>query len=146
MKFGRVAAALAAVVLGLLMVVPTASAAADTVMWSKWNDTYLDYNPNNGVHARGWNGGPWQRWEVTQYSDGTVRYMNVATKMCLDNSEHGLRGFGCNDGPWQRWRVKNWGDSTRELVSVWNNHCLDNSQYGVRTVGCNGLVYQRWRV
>ncbi|CCH28456.1 hypothetical protein BN6_11300 [Saccharothrix espanaensis DSM 44229] len=136
--------------LGLVAMAPAASAVPDgTVLdqwrWQSWaTGGYLDHNPADGVHTRAENRGPHQWWEVTRYSDGTLRFMNVATKMCLDNSEHGVRGFGCNDGPWQRWRTGSWG-TTYELVSMWNNHCLDNSHEGVRTMGCNGLAYQRWR-
>ncbi|WP_053715071.1 RICIN domain-containing protein [Saccharothrix sp. NRRL B-16348] len=145
MKFGRVVAVLVAVLVGLLGVVPAASAAPE--QWklkSEWDSGMLDHNFTDGVHTRPSNAGPYQNWEVKRYADGTYRFMNVATKMCLDNSEHGVRGFGCNDGSWQRWRVNHWGNGTYEILSAWNNHCLDNSVYGVRTFGCNGLNHQRW--
>ncbi|QFZ24400.1 hypothetical protein EKG83_21345 [Saccharothrix syringae] len=126
------------------VVAPSASAATVWTWQSGWDSGCLDHNSTDGVHTRTCNGGDWQKWEVTSYPDGTKRFMNVATKMCLDNSEYGVRGWGCNDGAWQRWRMGNWGGGKYELVSQWNNLCLDNSVYGVRTVGCNGLSYQMW--
>ncbi|GAA3862496.1 hypothetical protein GCM10022243_31230 [Saccharothrix violaceirubra] len=146
MKFGRVAAVFAAVVLGMLGVMAPQASAADAWHWqSQWDSGYLDYNPTNGVHTRPWNGGPYQLWEYKRYSDGTYRFMNVATKLCLDNSEYGVRAFGCNDGAWQRWDMNDWGNGNWELVSMWDHRCLDNSTYGIRTVGCNGLSYQLWK-
>ncbi|CCH32510.1 RICIN domain-containing protein [Actinosynnema sp. NPDC047251] len=147
MKFARSAVVFAAVVLGLVGLVPSATAGDETWRFdSEWDTGSLDHNPTNGVHTRSWNGGPWQIWAVKRYGDGTFRFMNTGSLRCLDNSEHGVRGFGCNDGSWQRWKVNSWGDGTVEIVSTWNNHCLDNSWEGIRTVGCNGLEYQRWRV
>ncbi|WP_433261253.1 RICIN domain-containing protein [Actinosynnema sp. CS-041913] len=146
MKLGRVAAVLATVMLAMLAVVPSASAAQQWTWQSRGDGGYfLDHNFEQGVHTRPRNGGPHQLWEVKRYSDGTYRFMNVGTKMCLDNSEHGVRGFGCNDGAWQRWRMGDWGNGDWELVSMWNNHCLYSGVHGIRTVGCTGDWTERWR-
>jgi hypothetical protein len=87
-----------------------------------------------------------QRWHMRYYADGTVRFMNEYTTMCLDDSEYGVRGWGCNDLAYQKWKVNGWGNGWYELLNQYTHHCLDVSEYGVRDVGCNGLTYQQWKV
>lgn len=143
MRIGRVAA-LAAVIATIVGLTPAAHADTNWVITSRFNNYCLDYNPTDGVHTRQCNNGDHQKWSPTFYGDGTVRYMNVATTMCLDASEFGVRGWGCNDLNYQRWKRNAFNSTEFELVHLRSNHCLDMSEYGVRTIGCNGKFYQRW--
>ncbi|MFJ5988265.1 RICIN domain-containing protein [Lentzea sp. NPDC092896] len=143
MKIERAAVLLAVMAL-LLGLTPAAQADVTWVMKSRFNNYCLDYNPTDGVHTRQCNGGDFQRWDPTYYSDGTTRYMNVATKMCLDASEFGVRGWGCNDLNYQRWTRSSFNATEFQLLHQRSNHCLDMSEFGVRTIGCNGGMWQRW--
>ncbi|WP_434439981.1 RICIN domain-containing protein [Lentzea sp. E54] len=143
MRIGRIAALLA-VITATVGLAPPAQAAETWLLKNQWNNGCLDYNPTNGVHTRACNGGPWQQWQFIRYGDGTIRFLNVATKMCLDASEKGVRGWGCNELPYQRWRLEWLSTGDFRLFSRWDNRCLDNSEKGVRTWGCNVLPYQRW--
>jgi Ricin-type beta-trefoil lectin domain len=145
MKYGRIATTTAAVVLSALGVFAPAASAQQTVgAWeNRLSQTCLDHNFTDGLHMRGCNGGPWQQWVLKSYSDGTKRFMNQATKYCLDSSEQGVRAFGCNDLSYQRWRANDWGSFQYELVNQYTHHCLDYAT-AIRDVGCNGLSYQQW--
>lgn len=143
MKIGR-AAALLAVMATLVGLTPVAQADTAWVLKSRFSNWCLDHNPGDGVHTRKCNGGDYQRWDVTFYPDGTTRYMNIATKMCLDASEHGVRGWGCNDLNYQRWTRGAFNSTEFQLLHMRSNHCLDSSEHGVRTIGCNGGMWQRW--
>lgn len=131
----------------MVAVTPTAANAGDMIVpWKNVRSGLcLDHNFTDGLHMRGCNSGPYQKWERTWYaSDGRTQWMNSATKMCLDGSEKGVRAFGCNTLPYQRWKVGNWGNYRYELVNNFTSGCLDYSEHGLRSFGCNGSPYQLW--
>ncbi|MEU7870399.1 RICIN domain-containing protein [Dactylosporangium sp. NPDC049140] len=149
MRLGRIAAMVAAAVMVSVTVFAPAAHADTVQQWeTRWNTGCLssgtarvvyverDCNP---MDAR-------QRWHMRYYADGTVRFMNEYTTMCLDDSEYGVRGWGCNDLAYQKWKVNGWGNGWYELLNQYTHHCLDVSEYGVRDVGCNGMTYQQWKV
>jgi hypothetical protein len=147
-RLGRFAAMIAAAVMvGVTALAPAAQADTEMQWETNWNFGCLASGSPRGVYVEP-DCNPndvRQRWVVRYYADGTARFMNTYTTMCLDDSEYGVRGWGCNDLAYQKWKINGFGNGWYELLNQYTHHCLDVSQYGVRDIGCNGLPYQRWK-
>ena len=145
MKFARIAALLAALVMGLLSAATPASAEEVVVWKNQFTGKCLD-DSEYGLRTYPCNGGPFQKWIITRWADGTQRFMNQMTKKCLDDSvEAGLRTFGCNKLTYQSFFVEDRGHPVYRLKNQATLRCLDDSEKFLRPFGCNELRYQRWQ-
>lgn len=131
--------------------VASAAPAADPVETYMNNKTgwCLDYNSRDNVHSQGCNGGAWQQWRVHTWADGTKRFQNVATGVCLtrDNMSYSVYGAQtCNSSTEQSWRVDHvsGGLVFRAQFGGFTDCLDDNYVDGVRSYPCNSGPYQVW--
>lgn len=145
MKFTRIAAVLAALVMAMVSTAVPASAVEIAVWKNMYTGKCLD-DSEYGFRTYPCNDGIYQKWIVTRWNDGTQRFMNAATKRCIDDShEFGLRTFGCNALKYQSFHVQdNLSHPFYRLMNQQTRRCLDDSPQYLRPWGCNNLSYQRW--
>lgn len=142
----------AAIALAGTMGVASAAPAADPVETYMNNKTgwCLDYNSRENVHSQGCNGGDWQRWRVHTWADGTKRFQNVATGVCLARDKMSDSVYGaqtCDSSEVQSWRVTHVGGGGLVFTAQWLDYseCLDDNYVdGVRVYSCNSGPYQVW--
>jgi Ricin-type beta-trefoil lectin domain-like len=125
----------------------SAAAAVDPV-WGYRNQATkrcLDDTPEGGFRIYACNGSNPQKWRVHTWRDGTVRFQNLRTGKCMDDSNLGFRTFACNSTKFQSWYVKYWNDGTRRFQNQATKQCIDDSQdFALRTFSCNTTKWQSW--
>jgi hypothetical protein len=144
--WSRVAALLAATLLGMVVASPPASA----INWVRTYSSYqtglcLDSNYAGNVYTLGCNAGNYQRWT----GEGVYAMKNVQTGLCLDSNYAGdVYTLGCNGGNYQNWGFyldPTGATSGALLINNQTGRCLDSNYAGhVYTLPCNGGNYQIW--
>lgn len=92
---------------------------------------YVDDETNN---VRTWddsNGGPSQRWEMTDLGDGTYKVVNPDNGKLLSLDGDPTKPWGnvnvqdWNGSAFQKWKVKNAGNKYYKLINMANGKALD---------------------
>jgi len=87
-----------------------------------------------------------QKWTVTRWNDGTVRFKNVETGKCISDSGGSLGMAGCTTSEAQSWYVKHWGDGTMRFKNESSADCIEaNSDGDVwSSASCDSSEAQSW--
>ena len=145
----RVLLAVVVVAAGVLFAAPAAYAVSTEGPYSLENQgtvTCLD-DTSSGFRMWPCNDSNPQEFIQLDWDDGTVRFQNVNTGRCIDDTnDFGLRTWGCNDGQNQSWWVIWWNDGTRSFQNQGTGLCLCNGDTGghPRMATCSDSVAGSW--
>ena len=130
----------------------TTSAAQEKQMVATASETYK--NEGNGECLDGYivlttydcDGTSEQKWTVTRWNDGTVRFKNVRTGKCISDSDGSLGMAGCTTSEAQSWYVKHWADGTMRFKNQSSEDCIEaNSDGDVwSSASCDSSEAQSW--
>ena len=87
-----------------------------------------------------------QRWTVTKWNDGTVRFKNVNTGKCISDSDGSLGMASCTTSEAQSFYVKHWNDGTMRFKNESTGQCIEaNSDGDVwSSTSCDSSRAQSW--
>jgi hypothetical protein len=100
------------------------------------------------VYLSTWNcdGSSEQKWTVTKWNDGTVRFKNVRTGKCISDSDGSLGMAGCTTSKVQSWYVKHWNDGTMRFKNQGTGQCIEANSAGDvwSSTSCDSSRAQSW--
>lgn len=132
------------VAMGVLVAAPAANATGTWSLSNQWSGNCLD-DTSSGFRMWECNTTNPQKWIQLDWGDGTVRFQNVNTGRCIDDTnDFGLRTWGCNDGQNQSWWVKLWNDGTRRYQNQGTGLCLYDSTSGISRAVCSSSQAASW--
>ncbi len=87
-----------------------------------------------------------QKWTVTKWNDGTVRFKNVDSGKCISDSDGSLGMAGCTTSEAQSFYVKHWNDGTMRFKNESTGQCIEaNSDGDVwSSTSCDSSKAQSW--
>jgi hypothetical protein len=133
--------------IGLTVTVSAAPAQADGYIYPQNAATKLCLDDSDlNIRGFGCNHLSYQKWYDMEWADGTYRWKNAATQLCMRDFGNGVVAHAaCDTSEAESWYTlisTQYGGITLENQAT--GMCLDDSVIGLRTFQCNELAYQVW--